>query len=140
MLKAIAIMVYMSMHGKKRLLFNHIRDSSGVTKVSADKFDYRHTSVVGVKVPTWVILTPKVVPPFDGIDMDTGFLIGFFGPTNKENAVGGKGSNYLMLELVERLKFEQKKAILTPTTIPSPQQLETTTIPQTLARSNSPPF
>ncbi len=36
-------------------------------------------------------------------------MIGFFGPTNKENAVGGKRSNYVMLELVERLKFEPKK-------------------------------
>jgi len=58
-LKAIAIMLKLSTHGKKQLLFNRIRDSSGVTKVSDDEFEYRHVSVVGAKVPTWVILTPR---------------------------------------------------------------------------------
>ena len=58
-LKAITIIVNMSMHGKKQLLFNHICDSLGVTKVSADEFDYRHTSVVGVKALTWVIFHPQ---------------------------------------------------------------------------------
>jgi len=95
--------------GKKQLLFNRIRDSSGVMKVSDDKFEYRHASVVGVKVPTWVILTPEVIPPVDGIDMGTGASIGFFGPTNKENAVGGKWSIFLTSEPVERPKFEPKK-------------------------------
>jgi hypothetical protein len=90
-LKAIAIMVNVATNGKKQLLFNHIRDSLEVTKVTADKFEYCHASVVGVKVPTWVILTPEVVPPVNGIDMRTGAQKGFFGPSNKENAVGGMG-------------------------------------------------
>ena len=68
------------------LLFNRNRDSSEVMKVSDEEFKYCHASVVGAKVPTWVILTPKVVPPVDNIDMDTGASIGFFGPTNKENS------------------------------------------------------
>jgi hypothetical protein len=76
-LKAIAIMFKLSTHGKKQLLFNRIRDSLEVTKVSDDEFKYRHASVVGAKVPTWVILTPEVVPPVDGIDMGTGASIGF---------------------------------------------------------------
>ena len=108
-LKAITAMFKLSAHGKKELLFNRIHDSSGVTKVSDDKFEYLHSSVVGVKVPTWVILTPEDVPPVNGIDMSTGAAIGFFGPTNKENAVGGKRSNFLTIEPVERPKFEPKK-------------------------------
>ena len=43
-----------------------------MTKVSEDEFEYRHASVVGVKVPTWIILTPEAVPSVDGIDMGTG--------------------------------------------------------------------
>ena len=87
-LNAIALMFKLSPHGKKQLLFNHIRNSSEVTKVSDDEFEYQHVSVVGAKVPTWVILTPEVVPPVNGIDMGTGASIGFFGQPNKENAVG----------------------------------------------------
>jgi len=93
-LKAIALMFKLSLHGKKQLLFNRIRDFLEVTKNSDDEFKYYHASVVGAKVPTWVILTPEVVPPVDGIDMGTGASIGFLGPTNKENAVGGKRSNF----------------------------------------------
>ena len=108
-LKAIAIMLKLSPHDKKQLLFNCIRDSSEVIKVSDDEFEYCHASVVGAKVPTWVILTPEVVSPVNGINMDTGVSIGFFGPTYKENAVGGKRSNFLTSEPVERPKFEPKK-------------------------------
>ncbi len=108
-LKAIAIMVNVATNGKKQLLFNRIRDSSEMTKVSADEFEYCHASVVRVMVPTWVILTPEVVPPVNGIDMGTGAQKGFFGPTNKENAVGGTRANFLTSENVERPKFERKK-------------------------------
>ena len=52
---------------------------------------------------------PEVVPPVNGIDMGTGASIGFFGPTNKENAVGGKQSNFSTSEPVEGPKFEPKK-------------------------------
>ncbi len=82
MLKAIAIMLKLSLHGKKQLLFNCIRNSSEVMKVSDDEFEYCHVSVIGAKVPTWVILTPEVLPSVDGINMGTGASIGFFGPTN----------------------------------------------------------
>jgi len=108
-LKAIAVMVSVSTNGKKQLLFNRIRDSSAVTKIGEDEFEYRHASVVGAKVPTWIILTPEAVPPVDGIDMGTGAQKGFFGPTNKENAVGGTRANFLTSEHVERPMFERKK-------------------------------
>jgi hypothetical protein len=58
-LKAIAIMLKLSPHGKKQFLFNRIHVSLEVMKVSDDEFEYRHASVVGAKVPTWVILTPR---------------------------------------------------------------------------------
>jgi hypothetical protein len=109
MLKAIAVMVNVSNQGKKQLLFNRIRNSSAVTKVSKDEFEYCHASVVGAKVPTWIILTPEAVPSVDGIDMGTGAQKGFFGPTNKENAVGGTRANFLTSEHVERPMFERKK-------------------------------
>ncbi len=109
-LKAIAIMVNMATNDKKQLLFNCICNSLEVTKVSVDEFEYCHTLVVvGMKVPTWVILTPGFVPPVDGIDMGTVTQKGFFGPTNKENAVGGTRANLLMSENVERPKFKRKK-------------------------------
>jgi hypothetical protein len=84
------------------LIFNRIRDSSAVTKVGEDEFEYRHTSVVEAKVPTWIILTSEAVPPVNGIDMGTGAQQGFFGPTNKENAVGGTRANLLTSEHVDR--------------------------------------
>jgi hypothetical protein len=40
-LKAIALMVSMSTNEKKQLIFNRIHNSSAVTKVSEDKFEYR---------------------------------------------------------------------------------------------------
>ncbi len=109
MLKAIAIMVNVATNGKKQLLFIRICNSSEVTKVSADEFEYHHASVVGVKVPTWVILTPEVVPSVNGINMGTGAQKEFFGPMNKENAVGDTRVNFLTSENVERPKFERKK-------------------------------
>ena len=47
----------------------------------------------------------------DGVDMRTGAQSGFFGPTNKENAVGGMHSNFLTLpdKRIQRLKFEPKR-------------------------------
>ncbi len=65
-----------------------------MTKVSEDEFEYHHVSVVGAKVPAWIILTPEAVPPVDSIDMGTSTQKGFFGPTNKENAVGGTRANF----------------------------------------------
>jgi hypothetical protein len=61
------------------------------------------------KVTTWIILTPEAVPSVDGIDMGTGAQKGFFGPTNKENAVGGTRVNFSTSEHVELPMFEQKK-------------------------------
>jgi hypothetical protein len=146
MLKAIALMVSVSMNEKKQLIFNRIRDSSAVTKVSEDEFEYRHALVVGAKVPTWIILAPEAVPPVEGIDMGTGAQKGFFGPTNKENAVGGTWAIFLTSEHVERPMFERKKSKkrrkADDANDPNPlqEQLEKMVIPPTRAETNSLPF
>ncbi len=79
------------------MLFNRIRDFPHVTKISKNEFEYRRpktgASAGGKKIPTWILLTPEEVPSVDGIDMETGAQSGFFGPTNKENAVGGTRLN-----------------------------------------------
>ena len=101
---------------KKELIFNPIRDSPHMTKISKTEFEYRcpkmgAASAGGKKIPTWILLTPKEVPSVDGVDMGTGAQSGFFGPTNKENAVGGKRSNFLTLsdEQILRPKFGPKR-------------------------------
>ncbi len=85
---------------KKEVLFNRIRDSPHVTKVSDTEFEYRQPKmatamVSGAKIPTWILLTPEEVPPVAGIDMGTGASLGFFGPTNRDNAVAAMQSNFL---------------------------------------------
>ena len=100
---------------KKEVLFNWIRDSPHVTKISETEFKYHRpekgASAGGKKIPTWILLTPEEVPSVDGIDMGTGAQSGFFGPTNKENAVGGMRSNFLTSpdERIQMPKFEPKQ-------------------------------
>jgi len=100
---------------KKEVLINRIRDSPHVTKISETEFEYRRpergASAGGKKIPMWILLTPEEVPSVDGVDMGTGTQSGFFGPTNKENAVGGMRSNFLTLpdERIQRPKFEPKR-------------------------------
>ncbi len=74
-------------------------------------FNYRREIVKGEKIPTWILLTPEPVPAVPGIDMGTGMQSGFFGPTNKENAVGGVRQNFLVNggKRIKRPKFELKK-------------------------------
>jgi hypothetical protein len=101
---------------KKEVLFNRIRDSPHVTKISKTEFEYRRpktgaASAGGEKIPTWILLTPKQVPSVNSVDMGIGAQSGFFGPKNKENAVGGTRSNFLMSldELIQRPKFGPKR-------------------------------
>jgi hypothetical protein len=114
-LKGIAMLFSLSPHApKKEVLFNCIRDSPHVTKISDTAFEDQQakTNVSGgVKIPTWILLTPEEVPPVDGVDMGIGAQIGFFGPTNQENVVGATRSNFLMLqdERIQRPKFGPKR-------------------------------
>jgi hypothetical protein len=49
---------------------------------------------------------PEEVPPVPGVNMGTGAQEGYFGTTNKENAVGSKRSNFLINEKIVRPEFE----------------------------------
>jgi hypothetical protein len=84
--------------GGKRKLFDKICEfgSGRIDKVDDDSFNYCQEIVKGEKIPTWILLTPEPVPVVPGIDMGMGAQSGFFGPTNKENAVGGVRQNILV--------------------------------------------
>ena len=98
-LKEVASQLKYAATGTKRVLFNKLRDCPNVTRDGDDAFEYQHVKEVsGKKVPTWLILNPEKVPDVEGIDMETGADVGFFAPTNKENAVGGKRANFLTQE------------------------------------------
>ena len=93
-LKVTSLLLNLAVNGKKELLFNCIRDSPHTIRVSDEECQYRHPKVAGEKIPTWILITPKDVPTVNGIDMNTGTKKGFYGPTNKENAVGAKQTNF----------------------------------------------
>jgi hypothetical protein len=98
--------------GSKRKLFDRICNSGNgrIDKVDDDSFDYHREIVKGEKVPTWLLLCPEPIPHIPGIDMATGAQSGFFGPRNKENAVGRLRQNFLTDsgDRIERPKFAPK--------------------------------
>ena len=100
-----------TLNGPKRKLFDWIRDSDHVEKVDNDSFDYHCQIVKGEKVPTWIILNPEPAAAVPGVDMATGVQFEFYGPTIKENAVGGEHHNFATIEAdrIQRPKFEAKK-------------------------------
>ena len=97
-------------NGVKRKLFDRIRDSTHVVKVDDDSFDYQREIIPGEVFPMWIILTPEPVSAVPGIDMATGAQTGFFGPMNKENAVGGVRQNFITQdgERIVRPTFEAR--------------------------------
>jgi hypothetical protein len=127
-LREIAIKMNVSQTGaNKRLLFDRIMASGGVTKIDENSFKYSRliaASAVGgtTKLPTWVDLMPQPIPQIDGVDMATGATVGFFGPTNKENVAGVERHNFLIGEEIERLIFgpKRKKARVGDETAPTP--------------------
>jgi hypothetical protein len=123
-LKAIAMELKLSGTLTKRLLFNRIRDSGrvNVAKLGDDEFELRRmVDPAGKKKETWMVLTPEVVPPIPGVNLATGAQVGFYGPTNRENAVGGARSNLLTKEKIVRPCFVKKgaKKKSRPTNTPS---------------------
>ena len=66
------IAAYLNLSGaapKKDVLFNRIRDSPRVTKISESEFEYQRPKMGGgssvghqMKIPTWIVLTPEDVP------------------------------------------------------------------------------
>ena len=109
LLKAISLLLKLGLNGKKEVLFSCIRDSPHAIRVSDEEFQYRHPKVTGEKIPTWMLITPEDVPTVDGIHMNAGTEKGFFGSTNKENAIGAKQTIFLMTEKIERPNVEPKK-------------------------------
>ena len=113
-LREIAIKMNVSQTGaNKRLLFDRIMASGGVTKIDENRFKYSRliaASAVGgtTKLPTWVDLMPQPIPQIDGVDMATGATVGFFGPTNKENVAGAERHILLGVE-IERPIFGPKR-------------------------------
>ncbi len=78
-------------------------------KLGDDKF-VQHCVVnpAGAKKEAWVILTLKVLSLVPGVDMETGAPGGCYGPTNKENTVGGTQSNFLTKEKIVWPPFVKK--------------------------------
>ena len=83
-LREIALKLNVGQVGLKEVLFNCIRDSPHVRKVSEAEFEYRHAKAAGDKIPTWVLLSPEDLPLVDGIDMATGAEKGFFGSLGQQ--------------------------------------------------------
>ncbi len=73
-----------------------------------DEFELRLVVDPTRKKEAWKILIPEVVPPVPGINLATGAQVGFYGPANKENAVGATRSNFLTKEKIVRPRFERK--------------------------------
>ena len=94
----------------KRIIFDRIRDSghNDVTKLGDNEFKLRHVVDPTRKKEAWKILIPEVVPPVLGINLATGTQVGFYGPTNEENAIGGTRSNFLTKEKIRRPRFDRK--------------------------------
>jgi hypothetical protein len=101
----------LSARGTKRVLFDQIWDSSKeeVEKLGNNNFNYPLKVIAGEKKPTWLLLPPEAVPPVQGVDMALGAQVGYFGQTNKENAVRGIRSNFLLTKKIVRPAFKPKK-------------------------------
>jgi hypothetical protein len=108
-LKDLAQKFRLSCTGNKRILYDRIRDCDCVEKLGADEFIYHRKVLTGEKREKWIVLTPEEPPSIEGIDLATGAQVGFYGPTNKENAVGAKRSNFLTKEKIARPNFVPKK-------------------------------
>jgi hypothetical protein len=106
----LGIQVRLFKNVNKRTIFDAIRDSDKVTKVSADD-SFKFTRVVVPlhmqKGPKWILL--------QGVDVDlpegfhpSGAEEGFFAPTNKDNVVGAPKKKYLTEAPIARPNFSKK--------------------------------
>ena len=67
-----------------------------------------HGQPTGSRIKAWVILTPEVLLSVPGVNMETGAQDGFYGPANKENAVGGTLSNFPTKDKIAGPPFVKK--------------------------------
>ena len=123
-LKDIVELVNIAQGRAKRALFDRIvMLGSGVERDDKNTFKYSRPAVDGemgdvgevIKPPLWVELQGQPVTPVDGIDMATGASFGFYGPTNKENAMGAVCHNYLVGESIDHCDLDQK--VFAPPTV-----------------------
>jgi hypothetical protein len=109
--KAVGLELNLSGMRTKQVLFNHIRDSGHVDLeiLGDNKFaQCRVVDPAGSKIEAWVILTPEVLLSVPGVNIWSGAQDGFYGPTNKGNAVGGTRSNFLNKDKIARPPFVKK--------------------------------
>ncbi len=102
-LKVIVMQLKLSSMGTtKRVLFNCIHDSGhpDIEKLGDNEFMQHRMIMKNKKKESCVILTPEVLPSIVGINIETGAQNGFYGPTNKENAVGATRCNFLTKEKI----------------------------------------
>ncbi len=116
-LKDIAALVNVAQGRAKRALFDRIATSgSGVERVNQNTFKYSRLAVEGetgdvgevIKPPLCVELQGQFATSVHGINMTTGAPFGFYGPTNKENAMGAVRNNYLVRESIYRPDLDRK--------------------------------
>ena len=116
-LKDIAVLVNIAQGGAKRALFDRIATSgSGVEQVDKNTFKYSRPAVEGetgdsgevIKPPLCVELQGQFATSVHGINMTTGALFEFYGPTNKENATGAVHNNYLVGESIDHPDLDRK--------------------------------
>ena len=88
-MKEICSVVKESKGGNKATIFKRLLNYGHprIKKISETKFEYKQGRVPEGDVPKWVVLVGKPIDDIDDIDMGTGAQHGFFGPTNKENAI-----------------------------------------------------
>jgi hypothetical protein len=110
-LKAVMLELRLSSMGTKQVLFNRIRDSCHVDLEILGDDKYAQGCVIdpaGSRIKAWVILTPEVLLLVPEVNMETGAQDGFYGPTNKENAVGGARSYFLTKDKISWPSFVKR--------------------------------
>jgi hypothetical protein len=55
--------------GSRKKMYEKLCDSEHVVKLDDDVFEYCHPVIAGKKLPTWIVLTPELVPPIPGINI-----------------------------------------------------------------------
>ena len=132
-LKAICTEQNLSKTGNKSVLFERIRDSGLplIKKVSDLMFEYKKVIRAEGNVPKWVVLCGKPVDDIEGIDIQTGAQHGYYGPTNKENAIGPTKLEYL----TDRCVCEDSERIKRPTFARKPSRTKTNVPPPSATAS-----
>jgi hypothetical protein len=113
-LKDLCKLLNLAVGGNKVMLFAWIWDCGNplIKQIDDESFVFKKIrgEEADLSLPRWVILNPEPAPDIPGIDMLRGAEMGFFGPTNIENAVGAPKHQYCCSEeeKVRQPKFASK--------------------------------